>query len=238
MREILRRQLDRLIKNIDGRTQSERLVVLVMSIGVLFLVYLTIAFDPIRAGVARVEGQIRSVQGQIASQQATHAEMEAASLDDPSRFANERMQVVERELQQLDGEISSLAGDLITPNQMTEILGTVLGEFPGLELVSFSNTVAEPLRAGISASSILAAAESTLFGGGNDSEGDGQVYAHGIQLEFQGDFLTTLKYLLFLENIGGSFFWDSLTFERLEWPIAAIRLEIHTLSTDEGFIGV
>lgn len=238
MKEIFRKQLDRLIRNIDARNQSERVIVLAMSLAALLLVYLTIAFDPIRAGNTRVEAQIRTVQGQIASQQATHAEMVAASLDDPSRFANDRLQVVERELAQLDSEITGLAGDLVSPNEMTEVLGTVLGNFPGLELVSFQNIAARPLRTGLTGGGLIAAAGSTLFGDGGTDTGDGQVYSHGIELVFQGDFMTTLKYLRFLENIGSSFFWDSITFVRGEWPQATITLEIHTLSTNEGFIGV
>lgn len=240
MKDLLLKKWDQLARNINARNRSERLIVLAMSAAALLLVYLTFVKDPMDAGVNRVQAQIRGVQGQIAAQQTTHAEMLAASLDDPSRFANERMQVVERELQQLDAEITSLAGDLITPSEMTEILSTVLGQFTGLELVSFQNQAAQPMRTGIAgaAANLLANAGASLFGDGEDEVGSGQVYAHGLRLELQGDFLTTLKYLRFLETIGGSFFWDSLTFERLEWPTSRITLEIHTLSTDEGFIGV
>jgi MSHA biogenesis protein MshJ len=67
---------------------------------------------------------------------------------------------------------------------------------------------------------------------------EGQVYAHGLVLEFEGDFFTTLKYLRFLEEITRSFFWDTISFRVAEWPSARVTLQIHTLSTDAGFIGV
>jgi MSHA biogenesis protein MshJ len=57
-------------------------------------------------------------------------------------------------------------------------------------------------------------------------------------IEFQGDFFSTLKYLRFLEEISGSFFWDSVSFKKVAWPEALVTLEIHTLSASEGFIGV
>jgi MSHA biogenesis protein MshJ len=64
------------------------------------------------------------------------------------------------------------------------------------------------------------------------------LYQHNLKIEFMGDYLSTYQYLRFLEEISASFFWDRLRIEQLEWPQAIIVLEIHTLSTEEGFIGV
>ena len=69
-------------------------------------------------------------------------------------------------------------------------------------------------------------------------ETNGQVFEHGLVLEFQGDFFSTLKYLRFLEEISGTFFWDAVRFRQVEWPEALVTLEIHTLSSNAGFIGV
>jgi len=120
---------------------------------------------------------------------------------------------------------------------MTQILTSVLSRFSGLELIQFKYNKATPMRAG------AINAESGLDGDGEtaqlvNDDVSGQVFVHGIVLEFQGSFLDTLKYLRFLEDVSGSFFWDSISFNREEWPTARITLEIHTLSTEEGFIGV
>lgn len=237
MKELLLKQLSNLVRNIDGRNRTERIAVLGISLIVLGLGYLLFVSDPMRAGIERIQAQMTSVERQISAQKLTHAEMIAASEEDPSRFANDRLLVVQRELEQLDAEISSLAGDLVSPSEMTEVLSSVLGNFDGLELVSFQNVPATPLRAEVGGG-LLANAGASIFGEVAANNGDGQVYAHGLRLEFQGDFFTTLKYLRFLEEIGGSFFWDTISFQQLEWPTARITLEIHTLSTDEGFIGV
>ena len=96
-----------------------------------------------------------------------------------------------------------------------------------MELISFQNKSAVPLRAEVE-------------GAGLEDMGDvaGQVFEHGLVLEFQGDFFNTLKYLRFLEEISGSFFWDSVNFKQVSWPQAVVTLEIHTLSANSGFIGV
>ena len=66
----------------------------------------------------------------------------------------------------------------------------------------------------------------------------GQVYQHGIALEFRGDYFSTLRYLRLLEQLSDSFYWDSITFTQGDWPSATVRLQLHTLSTEEGFLGV
>jgi len=227
MNEKLKQNLALAIKSFESRTQSEKIVVvLVLVLGLVFG-YLSMAFDPYRASISALESQLNSVERQIQAQQASYASMVAASQEDPNKFANDRLAVIAREQSRLDVEISRLAGDLISPSDMTRILTSVLERQSGLELISFQNKTAVPLRAGVAAAGVA-----------GEDEIDGQVFEHGLVIEFQGDFFSTLKYLRFLEEISGSFFWDSVSFKQIAWPEALVTLEIHTLSANAGFIGV
>lgn len=232
MNEQLKIIFDRLVKNIDSRTQSEKFIVLVVLIAGMGLSYLTLAFDPIRAELALTRNQTTNITRQIQVQQTTYAEMLASNQEDPNKFANDRLVVIEREQATLTREIESLAGNLITPADMTRILTSVLERQEGLELIRFQNSAAAPLRSGI------VEAEERLTTPNNQASVSGQVFEHGLSIEFQGSFFDTLRYLRFLEEITGSFFWDSITFRQLQWPQALITLQIHTLSTNAGFIGV
>ncbi len=233
MNEKLLAQMNSFAKNVESRKQSEKLMVLLLVMAGLVLMYLSISYDPLSAEIARVQSQTSNLQRQIAEQQSTYATKVAASQEDPSLFANERLEAISRELQALDLEITNLAGDLVTPAEMTQILTSVLGRFAGLELVRFQNKPATPLRDGLDSNA--AGSESAAIA---PADVEGQVFEHGLVLEFEGDFFTTLKYLRFLEDVTGSFFWDSVSFRQLEWPNAHVTLEIHTLSTEAGFIGV
>ena len=55
---------------------------------------------------------------------------------------------------------------------------------------------------------------------------------------YWSSFFSTLRYLRFLETMEQSFFWDSIEYEQALWPEARVILELHTLSSEEGFIGV
>ena len=233
MNEKLLAQMNSFAKNVESRKQSEKLMVLLLVIAGLALMYLSISYDPLSAEITRVRSQSSNLQRQIAEQQSSYATKVAASQEDPSLFANERLEAISRELQALDLEITNLAGDLVTPSEMTQILTSVLGRFDGLELVRFQNKAATPLRVGLDATVAVNEAAASA-----PADVEGQVFEHGLVLEFEGDFFTTLKYLRFLEDVTGSFFWDSVSFRQLEWPNAHVTLEIHTLSTEAGFIGV
>ncbi len=239
MNENLRRQLDSVIQNLESRAQAEKIIFMVVLIATLALSYLSIVFDPIRADINTSRTGINGVNRQILVQQNSYAEKYDASLEDPDKFANDRLVVIARAQAQLQGEINSLAGDFVTPNEMTNILTSVLERQAGLELVSFGNQSATPLREGVSnVAELLAATGAVNLDDVVTTGVSGQVYEHGLVIEFEGDFFNTLKYLRFLEDITGSFFWDSISFRQLDWPNAHITLEIHTLSTNQGFIGV
>jgi MSHA biogenesis protein MshJ len=239
MNEQFRQGVNKLANNINARKRSEKVMILVIVAAGLLLAWLELLFDPMRAEKQSLRNQISSAERQISAQQTAYASMVELSQQDPNRFANDRLQAITREQQQLDQEIADLAGDLVTPNQMTEILTTVLERQSGLELVYFRNEPAVPLRTGANnAAQILAETGTVNFDQVSEQQVTGQVFEHGLVIEFQGDYFSTLKYLRFLEEITGSFFWDSISFRQLEWPNAHVTLEIHTLSTDQGFIGV
>jgi len=237
--EKLKRQLDLLVKNIESRQQYEKALALTILAAMLVLIYLSVHFDPIRADIQVATNQINNVERQIQAQRTTYAAMLETSLEDPNKFANDRLLVISREQQLLQVEIASLAGDLVTPNDMTRLLTEVLERQAGLELIHFENRTAAPLREGVSNADRLLAETGTLnFDDVIEDDVSGQVFEHGLVIQFQGDFFNTLRYLRFLEDITGSFFWDSISFRQLDWPQAQITLEIHTLSTEQGFIGV
>ncbi len=234
MNENLSKQLDAVIKNIESRSVAEKLAVFLLVLTGLVLGYLSLLSDPLQADIDNARSQIASVMRQIQAQQSSYTEMLDASREDPNKFANERLAVVERELEQLSREIGGLAGDLITPTDMTRILTSVLERQSGLELISFQNIEASPLRTDAASAS----GNEDGVNSGAQVALSGQVFQHGLRIQFQGDYFSTLKYLRFIEQISGSFFWDSITFQQFDWPQAMVTLQIHTISTDSGFIGV
>ena len=234
MSEKMNQQIAALVKSIESRAQTEKIAILALMIAGLVMGYLSLVSDPLKAEVDDARNQVANVTRQIAQQQSSYSNMLDQSLEDPNKFANDRLAVVEREQAELDGQIRELAGDLISPTDMTRILTSVLERQSGLELISFQNMNANLLLAGDRSSG------ESVSSNTNEAQSNisGQVFEHGLRIEFQGDYFSTIKFLRFIEEISGSFFWDSISFSQLDWPDAIVTLEIHTISTDSGFIGV
>ncbi len=223
-------RLDKIRAEFDKRVIAEKTILAATIVGVLVYAYLLMFFDPVREDIASAERQIDTLNARITAQITRAEQLQRDNLEDPDRTARERLEFLVAQQNDVQLQIEAMAGNLVSPNSMTSLLTTVLDGQPGLDLVRVENKVPRALR-------------SSATGGVEVVDGVAnplavQVYQHGIVLEFAGDYFSVLRYLLFLEGLSESFFWDSLTFRQTEWPRAYVILEIHTLSTYEGFIGV
>ncbi len=226
-----RLQWQRLAAAFDKRSQAEKAIIAVLVLAVIGWLYLMLAYDPMRAAIADARRQVDTLEARISSVRSRAEAARQASAENPNENARQRLQRLREQQQTVDRRIESMAGNLVSPGAMTGLLTSVLENLPGLDLVRVENRSPEPLRD----------LQEAATGDGEDSASGitlQQIYRHGLVLEFEGDFFATLRYLRFLEQRSGNFFWDSLELEQTEWPEARVTLEIHTLSTDEGFVGV
>jgi len=65
-----------------------------------------------------------------------------------------------------------------------------------------------------------------------------EIYKHGMRIVFEGDYFKTLKYLQALETMPWRLYWDNVEYHVTEYPKASVAITVHTLSLDEGWIGV
>jgi len=54
-----------------------------------------------------------------------------------------------------------------------------------------------------------------------------------LELELEGDYLETLRYLRALEALPWRVFWESISLEIVEYPTASVSLDIYTLGRQE-----
>ncbi len=217
----------------DGRPQGEKYLLAVMGVGGIIYVYVTMFFGPASDQISSLERQLATVDSRIEQQELRAAELRESGIEDPDSFIRERLaQLIEEQSQVQDG-IESLAGNLVSPNGMTQMLTSVLDSQEGLTLIKVENKPPQALTQAMTTAPVVGEAVASTA----QSIGF-QVFRHGLILEFQGDYFSTLRYLMFLESMDESFFWDGFEFEQAVWPEARVRLELHTLSSEEGFIGV
>jgi MSHA biogenesis protein MshJ len=201
----------------DARKRLDRGVIALILLLVLAWAYLVLLHDPLNVRLETAQRQLSATELRMMAVQARVDAATLAQQRDPAEPLRQRLRRVQTEQAQVDAEIAALTGSLVSPEAMTQLLTSVLAQQPGLALLRAENRAPQALRG---------------------SEGASQVYRHGLLLEFEGDYLNVLQYLRHLEQLPQRFFWDSLEYQQSDWPRGRVRLELHTLSAQEGFVGV
>ncbi len=62
------------------------------------------------------------------------------------------------------------------------------------------------------------------------------MYRYGVELVFIGRFFDVLKFLHSMEQQPWRFYWESMDYEVLDHPTALVKLEVYTLSTQQGVL--
>jgi len=219
--------LDKVITKLDARKPEERVLLLAVLLLVVGLVWLTFVHDVVSASLADTQRRSTILDGQIAAEAVTQADIRATYSADPDSFAVNRMQELRAALLSTDERLDELYGDLISPRQMSLVLTTLLQSETSLSLVSLENTA--PVMMVTSAT--LAEEEAANTGGVD-------IFKHGLRMVFEGEYLETVRFLRSLERLENSFFWENLDFQVTAYPRATISVDIYTLSSERGWIGV
>lgn len=216
----IKTQFRRVAGRFESRSLAERLLIAVLIVAALVWGFFSFYLTGVNSEREALERQIVTTQTRFVAMQQREQQARIAAEEDPNQAVRVRIERAIAEQGRLDGDIEELAGNLVTPNSMTRLLTSMLSAQAGLKLARVENMAPETAR---------------VVGG----DGTGApVYKHRLIIELEGDYLSLIAYLVRLESFPERFFWDRLTFTQTEWPAARISLQLHTLSTAEGFVGV
>ncbi len=211
----------RIAEAFDGRTPRERVVLALLAVVLVVVAWAELAWDGQR-GVARALGQERlALETRLAAARTQAERLSEAARADPDDGLRRRQRQLEAHMAELDRRLGEQMGDLIDPAHMARVLEAILTRHTDLRLRRLQNLPTEPLLAG---------EEGTAPAAG--------VYRHGLELEFSGSYLALLDYLRELDALPWNFYWDALELKVEDYPEAVIVIRVHTLSLDEGWIGV
>lgn len=213
------KQLDKLKHAFDQRLPAEKAVVAFITAAIIFYAYLIFVSDPVKADIARLTQQVSSNETRTLAMEARQQRAERSSTLDPNQAARAQLEQLIAAESKAAEQLEALTGSVIGPLEMNSLLTDVLSLQAGLNLKRVEN---------------LGARRVTSSG----SVAGQRVYRHDIVLEFDGDYLSTLQYLVYLEGLSENFYWDAISIQPSEWPSASVRLQIHTLSSEESFVGV
>ncbi|MDH7942699.1 type II secretion system protein GspM [Pseudohongiella sp. SYSU M77423] len=228
----LKRRMQIAGDSFDRRPAAEKTILAVLGIAVISWLYLILVFEPLSTAREEAARQLMATEGRLATMQQRERTAVIMGDEDPNEAVRVRIERAMESQQRLQQQIESLAGNLVTPQSMTRLLTSMLESREGLELIRVENQMPIPMR-----ENLAQAAQPDNSAAPQDTDRL-QVYKHVLRLELEGDYLSLISYLRSVEAFSERFFWDELHFEQTAWPNARVTLQLHTLSAEEGFVGV
>ncbi len=224
-------RLRRLRGLFDARTLRERVMLLVALLVVFQLIWSLWLWEPLMVDQGRVNTALEQGRNNLKLMETSLRGVVRRSEHDPNQSVKEDIARVESALEQLEQRTKSATETLIEPREMARLLEKMLREGEGVTLLKLETLATE---------SLLLNTDDQAEEQQKDQQKSSSVnlYRHGFQIEFEGDYFSTLNYLKALEGLPWRFFWDSVELESLDYPVTRVRLELHTLSLSEGWIGV
>lgn len=202
----------------EARLPAEKAIIAFIVAAAIFYLYLLWVSDPVKADIATLKLQISNNQTRTTALEARQLRAETSSRLDPNLAARKQLEELIAKQAAAREQLDALTGSVIGPVEMNSLLTDVLSLNSGLYLRRVANSGAR-----------------RVAGGGGAGQ---QVFRHDLRLEFEGDYLSTLQYLVYLEGLSENFYWDSISIVSTQWPSASVILELHTLSSQESFVGV
>jgi len=222
----VKERLSTLAERLDGLEPKERVLLLIATCLVLFMVWRSVGLQPLASREQLLLSQIAQQQARLAEIELEAARIVEAARHDPDDGLRAQIATAEQATATFAAEIRERAGELIEPGQMAAILQSVLEQTRGLEFVSLEGLGSEPLLTGRNpAKHAVEGAETRAF-------------RHGFRVRFNASYLDTLAYLQALEALPWRFFWEAVDLEVTEHPQARASVVVYTLSLDRRWIGV
>jgi len=159
------------------------------------------------------------------------------------QYVKTRISELQELLASLVRKQKDLTVEFIRPEQMAVVLRDMLDDESALKLIKLESLGVKPLFP----PPVLSPVEMTELEKNknigkkekkNEEIEGPNIYKHGMRVEFEGDYSSTVNYLQALESMQWRFYWDNVEYQVLEYPVARVVITVHTLSLNEGWIGV
>ena len=204
------------------------LILLVAATLPLVLIFIFLV-EPAVKTLQKVPADIAVLQASVDSQEKVLAMLQSQEAKDPNIKARQALKLLRQRLVEDKAAIKRAATHLVGADEMLKVLRTVLSAETGVALVSARSLPIQERQLG------QPSAEE-----GDEKEPNAVsavLYVHPVELVLEGSYQGLYNYLIKLEKIDQKFFWDILEYDVEKYPDARIRLQVHTLSSDAGWLG-
>ena len=224
--------LQNLMEQIDSRVLRERVLIFFTVLAVLFLFWQLLVqsrIDQTTKTLEAEQAQLTTEQQMLDSKIATLT-LQMAS--DPAIAKRKNISDLQANVAQVEARLAGLSQGLISAELLPNVLQDVLARTTSVQLLQVRTFPASELQ--LESPLLNARANAT-----SDTSASGTgVYKHSVMIRVSGTYAELVKLLQDIESLQWKFYWDSLNYTVKQYPNAEIDIQVFTLSSEEGLLGV
>jgi len=187
-------------------------------IGAIFLLLI----EPTQLKTKSLKSQIANHKQEIGSLEAQVQSIMESLEDDPNVALKKQITSLDEQISVVETQLQSETLSLIPASEMPRMLKNVLAASKGLKVIELQS---------IPPTAVLTEEQ--------QSEGtELNLYRHGVMLTLEGKYFDIQRYLEKIESLEWQFYWKKFDYGVTQHPLATVKLELYTLSTNKAFIGV
>jgi len=215
------------LNKLNFREKLLSLVVFFALIYAVWDIFFFASFD-IRHQQAQAKQQEIQQQQQALNSAITQLQKQLEDITDPNEKTRQDINTVKQQLSKRQQKLDEKIDKLVEPSKITDLLRSLLVQSTGLTLVSLKNEAVTAI--------VVNQNKNSQKQKNNDAAI--QFYEHAATIKFRGHYQQLYDYLVALEDSPWGLYWDQLEYVVSGYPSAEISLRVHTISTDEHWIGL
>lgn len=217
MNKLIREYADRF----NAISTRERLLILVTVLIVLTFLWWHFFAEPVKSRTISLQQRNEVLSSELLALKTSIDSIQKRIKEGVHKQEQQRLQILSGELQQVNDLLKQKTLELIEPEEMFELMQTLIFAESNLKLTSLKRKLVKP-----------------AFTGEKVEEGQPEIYRHVMQVSFEGGYEDVLNYIARLEKIEWKLIWDKITLTTGEYPAIKVTIEISTLSDDQHWVGL
>lgn len=233
-------QIKLLIGRIDALSLRERAIILAGIVFVMYMLWDSLLMSPQMLEQRKILADLQLKRAEQSALNIKFQNLLKKGALDTDGDKRRKLEELKQQLVQIDSEVKNSTTHLVPADKMTMVLQTILNRTSGLELIEIKGLGVSPLIPVVKlegSTTSVSAAQNAGEQANAANEGLNNAYKHGLIIRLEGDYMSTLAYMRELESLEWGFFWESLEYEVIEYPIGRVAITLYTLSLDKDWIG-
>lgn len=219
------------VVRMEGWSRRERVMVLVAAIVCAWAVFDVLLLTPLLGNKHDLTKRIETGREQIAVMQNQIQSLQSQGPADPDAANRVRLAELQGRLRDIDAALDQIRNTMVSPEQMTQVLESLLRKRGQLRMVSLKTLPVSPLiESTVSAVDATATPKTTA--------GDEAVFRHGVEIIVEGRYLDLLEYLGDLERSPWRLMWGNASIQAGQYPLSTLTVTVYTLSLDKTWLSI